>query len=66
MRLTIPRLEIAGFVLVTTDHAEVDSLRRGALQAADRLAILAAQGVATQVRKVGGLLWELGFDVPPR
>jgi hypothetical protein len=63
VRLTIPRLELAGFIMLTTEDDRIAQLRSGALEATKKLAILAVPAVTTQTRKVGGLLWETGFDV---
>jgi hypothetical protein len=60
VRLTIPRLEVAGFVLLTTDQDELAAVRQNVAEAVRKLAILAVPGAVAQTRKVGALAWRVG------
>ena len=60
--VTVPRLEVAGFILLTTDDDELDALVEGVNQAAENIAALGIAGSIAQARKVGGTYWENGFE----
>ena len=60
--LTIPSLEVAGFVLLTRDDDEAEELRQGVTEISPAIADLAYTGSVAQVRKVGSLVWQTGFD----
>ena len=62
VRLTVPRLEIAGFILLTTDDEHVDRLARDLDEQVRLLAPLAVTGAASQSRKVVGTLYTNQFD----
>jgi len=62
VRVTIPSLEFAGFVLVTTDERELSRLRNGVLQVPATLLPVASPGAVAQTQKVAGMVWKMGFD----
>ena len=62
VRVTVPRLELGGFVLVSADDEEVERLRTGVAAIPEQLADLMLPAAVSQTRKVGGVVWQLGFD----
>jgi hypothetical protein len=60
--LTLPSLELAGFVLLSTDENEMATLRSGAEAIPNELRTLIVSGASSQVRKVNGTLWQSGSD----
>jgi hypothetical protein len=62
VRVTLPSMEIAGFVLLTRDDNEAARLRQGVAGISPAIAKLAYAGSVAQLRKVGGLVWQTGFD----
>jgi len=61
VRLTIQSLEVAGFVLLTTNPSDAAKLRRGMVEATAKLADLALLGSYEQTRKVSDAAWRAGF-----
>lgn len=61
VRVTVPSLELAGFVLLSTDREEIARLRAGVAEATASLARLALPGSVAQTRKVAGAAWQVGF-----
>ena len=62
LRITIPRLELAGFVLLSSDPKEWDLLRSGVEGIPHSLRKLMLPAAVAQTRKVNGVLWQLGID----
>ncbi len=62
VRVSVPRLEIAGFILLTTDKRKTELLPGRVAAIAPKVAPLAVLGAAAQARKVGALIWRTGFD----
>jgi hypothetical protein len=63
-RVIVPKLEMAGLVLVTSDAAELDRVKRQASRFAAEVAVLAVQGATAQLRKVEGAYWTMGGEAP--
>jgi len=63
VRVTVPSLELGGLVLVTSDAAEMERVKRQAKRVASEVAALAVEGATTQYRKVAGTYWALGSDL---
>jgi len=59
--LVIPRFELAGFILLSNDPAEIARLRRGVADAAVVLQEVAVAGSIAQVRAASDALWRVGF-----
>lgn len=62
IRITIPRLELAGFVCVTSDPAAPAALQAGVANIAPAMKTLMLPAAAAQTRKVTGVVWQLGQD----
>jgi len=62
IRVTIPRLELAGFILLSSQKDEIERLRRGVNEIPDRLRTLVSSGATAQARKVCGAVWPTGGD----
>jgi len=63
-RVIVPKLEMAGLVLVTSDAGEFDRVKREAARFAAEVAVLAVQGATAQLRKVEGAYWMIGGEAP--
>lgn len=61
VRVTVPSLELAEFVLVTTDPAKVAQLRRGVAEATAKLADFAPPASFVEARKVSDAAWGAGY-----
>jgi hypothetical protein len=64
VRVTVPKLEMGGLVLVTPDAREIERVKREAARHAAQVAPLAVQGATAQFRKVAGTYWNLGSNLP--
>jgi len=64
VRVTVPRLELAGLVLVSGDPAEIDRVKTEMARELSTVAALAVGEAAGQVRKVSGAYWALGSGTP--
>ncbi len=62
VQVTVPRFELAGHILVTSDPAEVARVRDALPGMSESFATLMATAAASQVRKVNGLMWHAGWD----
>ncbi len=60
--VTIPRLELAGFVLLSSEVRDFTELRSNVAQATDQLTALAASGAACQFQKVSQAVWQAGLQ----
>lgn len=60
--VTIPSLEVAGMLLVSSDPAELAHMASTASAATDSLRRFALAGAVAQSRKVSGTVWQLGYD----
>jgi len=60
VRVTVPSLELAGFVLLSTDEEEIARLRAGVAELPAQLKTLALSGAMTQIQKVNAMLWQSG------
>ena len=60
--VTIPSLELAGFVLLSSDARELETLREGTAAIPEPMTTLVAQASATQARKVANVVWRMGHD----
>ena len=61
VRVTVPRFEIAGFILVSSDEAEIDRLREAVAGIPDRLRRLIVPAVAVQVEQTQVVLRTAGI-----
>ncbi len=57
VRITVPRMELAGFVLLSTDPKECDALRAGVERIPFALRRVALPAAVAQTRKVNGVVW---------
>jgi len=64
VRVTVPKLELGGLVLVTSDAREIERVKRQAARHAAQVAPLAVEGATAQFRKVAGTYWNLGSNLP--
>jgi hypothetical protein len=62
IEVTIPSMEIGGFLLVSSDTAELKRLRRGVEAIPAQLTRLVAQAAAVQTRKVADVVWQQDAD----
>jgi hypothetical protein len=62
IRVTIPRLELAGFILLTADPVEAATLYTETAKIPHALRYLMAPATAAQTRKVTSVVWQLGLD----
>ncbi len=62
IRITIPRLELAGFLLLSSDPAEQDALSAAVQEIPGKLKQLILPAAIAQTRKVNGVVWQLGID----
>jgi hypothetical protein len=62
IQLTIPRLELAGFIIVNPSADAEQSLRTGVAAIPSQLVELMIPASATQTRKVCSVVWQLGLD----
>ncbi|MCC6486104.1 MAG: hypothetical protein IT364_01270 [Candidatus Hydrogenedentes bacterium] len=60
--ITIPRIELAGFLLVNPSAQAEQTLRAGANAIPDQMKELMLTASAAQTRKVCGVVWQLGLD----
>lgn len=60
--ITIPRLELAGFIFVNPSAEAEQSLRTGVAAIPIQLVDLMIPAAAAQTRKVCGVVWQLGLD----
>jgi hypothetical protein len=60
--VTIPRMEIAGFIVLSTDDERIAELRAGVTSRSRELAPLAVIGLASQNRKITAALYQSGID----
>jgi hypothetical protein len=60
--VTIPRFEIAGFILLSADRSDLRQVRRGVQKATEQLAVLALPAAVSQTRKVSSQVWRTGFE----
>ncbi|HNZ38725.1 MAG TPA: hypothetical protein PK251_10160 [Candidatus Latescibacteria bacterium] len=61
VRVRVPSLELAGFILLSTDSREIAQLRRGVQRITEQLSGLAVAGSIAQTRKVSAAAWSIGF-----
>jgi hypothetical protein len=61
VRVSVPSLELAGFILLSTNSREIAQLRSGVREATRELSGLAVAGSIAQTRKVSGAAWSVGF-----
>jgi hypothetical protein len=64
VRVTVPKLELGGLVLVTSDAREIERVKREAARHSAQVAPLAVEGATAQFRKVAGTYWTLGSNLP--
>ncbi|MBI5093238.1 MAG: hypothetical protein HZB26_12460 [Candidatus Hydrogenedentes bacterium] len=62
IRITLPSLELAGFVLVTCDQGQIDALRKGVDAIPAQIARLIVPAASVQARKTAEVVWQLGLD----
>jgi len=62
IEVTIPSMELGGFVLLSNDKAELRRLREGVDAIPAQLSRLVAQASAVQTRKVADVAWQLDAD----
>ena len=62
VRVTVPRLEMGGLVLVTSRAAEIERVKREAPRLTAQVARMAVLGAAAQLRKVAATYYALGSD----
>jgi hypothetical protein len=62
LNITIPRLDLAGFVFVSSDPAELARVTRGTAAIADSLARLMLPAAVAETRKAHELAWQMGWD----
>ena len=62
VRVTVPSLELAGFILVSADEGEVDRVRQEVEAIPSTLLTLVSPGAVAQTQKVNGMIWKMGFD----
>jgi hypothetical protein len=62
IRVTVPSLELAGFILVSTDVGEVRRIRNGVGAIPSTLLTLVSPGAVAQTQKVASMIWKMGFD----
>ena len=60
--ITVPELEVAGLMLVSANKKDFKTLRKGAVASAPKLSQLAVLGATAQARKVGGAIWQIGYE----
>jgi hypothetical protein len=60
IRVTVPELEVAGFVLVTSDSAEVQRVRRRVAEIPTELRGLVVPGVFARIQGVNTVVWQSG------
>ena len=60
--VTIPRLELAGFVVLSSDIRELTELRSNVAQATDQLTAMASTAAAMQLQKTSQLVWQAGIQ----
>jgi hypothetical protein len=63
VRVTVPRLEMGGLVLVTSRAAEIERASHEAARLTAQVARMAVLGAAAQLRKVAGAYYSLGSDL---
>ena len=59
--VTIPRMEVAGYVLLTTDEGMISWLRERVARIPAAISRLAVAGSLTQTRQMSEALYENGF-----
>ena len=62
IRITVPTLELCGFVLVTADEEELARVRAEIERIPELLNTLALIGGTSQMRKTADVVWQLGID----
>ncbi len=60
--ITVPRLDLSGFIVLTNNDAEIERVRKEIAQIPNNLGELMSVAAATQTRKVSDVLWRLGID----
>jgi hypothetical protein len=62
IRITVPSLDLAGFIYVTDQPDRTDGIRTNLAAAVDSLAVFAVPAAAAQARVVNGVQWQAGFN----
>ncbi|MFH1740080.1 MAG: hypothetical protein ABIH23_13815 [bacterium] len=62
VRVTVPKMELTGFILLSDDRREIAALRKGVDEIPEQLRTLVVQAAAVQSRKMADILWRQGFD----
>jgi len=62
VRLALPSLELAGFILLSNDARELEALKSGAAAIPGRMRTLLVPAAAAQARKVCDVVWRTGQD----
>ena len=62
IRVTVPSLELAGFVLLSTNAHDFERLRAGVAQIPGTLRTLVVPAAAAQTRKASDVIWRIGHD----
>ena len=62
IEVTIPSMELGGFILISNDQRELKRLQIGVKAIPAKLIRLVAQAAAVQTRKVAGVVWQLDAD----
>jgi hypothetical protein len=62
IQITVPSLELAGFIMVSADEKELRRIRDGVEAIPATLMTLASPGAVAQTQRVNGMVWKMGFD----
>ena len=62
IRVTLPSMELAAFILLSYDDAELAALREGVQAIPEALRTLVVPAAASQAKKVNSVVWQLGID----
>lgn len=62
VQITVPRLDLSGFILLSSDSQELAEFCAGVAEIPRALRKLVVPAAAAQTRKVCGVVWQLGHD----
>lgn len=62
VQVTVPAMELAGFILLSDDGKEIAKLRKGVGAIPKQMRTLVVQASAVQSRKMADVVWQQGLD----
>ena len=62
IRVRVPSLELAGFIVISGKDGEIGRIREGVKAIPETMMTLASPGAVAQAHSVNTMIWKMGFD----